>query len=80
MSTNQYLSCHCLNVFIPLVDINEQNGPTEFKPGSHYYTNDLTKSLLLAMIKKTIRTPVKPSLTKGSALLVSEYIIYLFVS
>ena len=26
---------HCLNVFIPLVDLTPENGPTEFTPGSH---------------------------------------------
>ena len=27
--------CHCLNVFVPLVDVTDENGPTEFWPGSH---------------------------------------------
>ena len=27
--------CHCLNVFVPLVDVTEELGPTEFWPGSH---------------------------------------------
>lgn len=26
---------HCINVFYPLVDLTADNGPTEFKPGSH---------------------------------------------
>ena len=26
---------HCLNVFLPLVDVTLENGPTEFWPGSH---------------------------------------------
>ena len=26
---------HCLNVFVPLVNVTEENGPTEFWPGSH---------------------------------------------
>jgi hypothetical protein len=26
---------HCVNVFVPLVDITQENGPTEFWPGSH---------------------------------------------
>ena len=29
---------HCLNVFVPLVDVTEENGPTEFWPGSHMLT------------------------------------------
>ncbi len=27
--------CHCLNVFVPLVDIDDECGPTVFLPGSH---------------------------------------------
>lgn len=30
-----HLSCHCLNVFLPLVDLVEENGPTQFVLGSH---------------------------------------------
>jgi len=30
--------CHCLNVFVPLVDVTEELGPTEFWPGSHVLT------------------------------------------
>lgn len=26
---------HCINVFYPLVDLTEENGPTQVKPGSH---------------------------------------------
>ena len=29
------LNCHCLTVFIPLVDLDPSTGPTEFFPGSH---------------------------------------------
>jgi len=30
-----HLPCHCLNVFIPLVNLVEENGPTQFVLGSH---------------------------------------------
>ena len=38
--------CHAINVFIPLVDLHEKNGPTEFCIGTHYlgyedYNKDL---------------------------------------
>ena len=26
---------HAVNVFVPLVDMSSNNGPTEFVPGSH---------------------------------------------
>ena len=29
----RHLPCHCLNIFIPLVDITEEMGPTELRPG-----------------------------------------------
>ena len=29
------LPAHALNVFLPLVDLTAQNGPTQFAPGSH---------------------------------------------
>ena len=35
---DQHMPCHVLNVFIPLVDISEAKGPTEFFPSSHYRT------------------------------------------
>ena len=28
--------CHAINVFIPLIDLHEKNGPTEFCIGTHY--------------------------------------------
>lgn len=70
MSATQNLPCHCLNVFIPLVDINHENGPTEIRPGSHFYTRDLAKSMLLAKIKKTLRPVEGPHIPKGSVLMV----------
>lgn len=72
MSATTDLPCHCLNVFIPLVDVNGTNGPTEIRPGSHYYTRNLAKSLLLARVKKTLRPVESPSISRGSVLMVSD--------
>ena len=71
MSTTTDLPCHCLNVFVPLVDVTELSGPTEFRPGSQWYTRDLTKSMLIAKLKKTLRPIETPIIQKGSILLVS---------
>ncbi len=72
VSAESHLPCHVLNVFVPLVDVDLSNGPTEFRPGSHHYTRgDLAKSYLLAFMKKTIRKPVCPLIKRGSVLLVS---------
>jgi len=59
---------HVLNVFLPLVDITEENGPTEVRPGSHYLSRDLTRLTLLAKVKKTLRAPVRPCPRAGDAL------------
>lgn len=32
LSEKKHLSAHCLNVFVPLVDLTTANGPTEFVP------------------------------------------------
>lgn len=64
-----HLEPHCLNIFIPLVDLTAELGPTELRPGSHFLTRDLTRSMLLAKVKKTLRPPVKPTIHRGSALL-----------
>ena len=37
---------HCVNVFLPLVDVTEENGPTEFWPGSHVVSRARTFSTL----------------------------------
>ena len=34
----EHAPAHCVNIFVPLVDVDEQNGPTEFWPGSHVLT------------------------------------------
>jgi ectoine hydroxylase-related dioxygenase (phytanoyl-CoA dioxygenase family) len=33
VSTSKHLPCHVLNVFVPLVDMQLELGPTEFRPG-----------------------------------------------
>lgn len=70
MSATKDLPCHCLNIFVPLVDVENSNGPTQFRPGSQYYTRNLAKSMLMAKIKKTLRPVDTPCLEKGSILLV----------
>ena len=33
VSTTKHLPCHVLNVFVPLIDMTLELGPTEFRPG-----------------------------------------------
>ena len=30
---------HCVNIFMPLVDVTADNGPTELRPGSHEWVD-----------------------------------------
>ena len=71
MSVSEHLPVHCLNVFIPLVDVTLDVGPTEFRPASHYMTRDLKNMFLRAALKKELLPNEKPLMKKGSALLVS---------
>jgi ectoine hydroxylase-related dioxygenase (phytanoyl-CoA dioxygenase family) len=71
ISVTEYLPCHCLNVFLPLIDIQEEHGPTEFRPGSQKYTNNLAKGMLLSFAKKNSKPIIAPLIKRGSALLVS---------
>ncbi len=39
--------CHAINVFIPLIDLNDKNGPTEFCIGTHFLGyEDYNKELI----------------------------------
>eukprot|EP01040_Poterioochromonas_malhamensis_P000200 gene200-209_t len=76
VSVTEYLPCHVFNVFIPLVDLTEELGPTEIRPESHHYTNNLTKGMLLAKLKKQIKAPVKPIVKKGSILIFDYRVLH----
>lgn len=69
VDVNMHRPCHVLNVFMPLVDVTENNGPTEMRPGGHFLSRDLTRLTLLAKVKKTLRAPVRPCPRAGDALL-----------
>ena len=69
-----HLPCHCINIFIPLVDIHSENGPTELRPASHFLTRNLTPMLLAAKAKKTLRAPIVPTpLHAGKDVLIFDY-------
>jgi len=70
------LPCHCLNVFVPLVDVDENNGPTEMRPGSVALTRELKKSYMRAFLTKKIRPVDAPNLEKGSVLLFDYRILH----
>jgi Phytanoyl-CoA dioxygenase (PhyH) len=60
--------CHCLNIFVPLTDVTEINGPTQLRPGSHWYTRRLAPLWLAAKARRTLRPCVAPTLTLGDCL------------
>lgn len=70
------LPCHCLNVFVPLVDVDETNGPTEMRPGSVSLTRNLKKSYMKAFLTKKLRAVEAPSLQKGSILMFDYRILH----
>ena len=43
---NSILPAHCLNIFIPLVDVESNNGGTEFCLGSHFNTKFFTEDIV----------------------------------
>ena len=51
-------------------------GPTELRPGSHVYTRDLTRLMLLAKVKKRLREPVVPELKGGDALMFDYRVLH----
>ncbi|KAG7370712.1 phytanoyl-CoA dioxygenase family protein [Nitzschia inconspicua] len=50
--------CHAINVFIPLVDLQSKNGPTEFVLGSHVLGHDGYDRDFLETPKPVAGTPV----------------------
>ena len=64
-SNGGYYPTHCFNVFIPLVDVTEDLGPTEVVPKSHRkrHTAKVNQGM------KPSTTPFSPTLTVGDAFL-----------
>jgi len=42
----QFVTAHCLNVFVPLVELKKNNGPTQFIPTSHRNWDTTEKSMI----------------------------------
>jgi ectoine hydroxylase-related dioxygenase (phytanoyl-CoA dioxygenase family) len=76
ISATEDLPCHCLNVFVPLVNVTEQNGPTQFRPGSVNMTRNLKVEMLKAMARKTLRPIEGPTLSMGSVLLFDYRVLH----
>lgn len=68
-----HLPAHALNLFIPLVDIPEEMGPTEFCPGSQFLTRGTRPSYVQPSVPPEslhyTGTPVRAAVPAGTALL-----------
>jgi Phytanoyl-CoA dioxygenase (PhyH) len=73
---HRHLPCHCCNVFIPLTDVTDLDGPTELRPGTHYLTRQLTTMMLLAKARRTLVSPVTPNLVVGDVLIFDYRILH----
>jgi ectoine hydroxylase-related dioxygenase (phytanoyl-CoA dioxygenase family) len=76
VSVSKHLPCHVLNVFIPLIDISPDLGPTVLRPGTHVHTRNLAPLMLLAKARKTLRSPVAPCSKAGDALIFDYRILH----
>jgi len=66
---DQHMPCHVLNVFIPLVDVTKDLGPTEIFPESHYATRVQGE---IKLRSDQLQPPVAPTLNFGD-ILVFDY-------
>jgi hypothetical protein len=73
VNIEHHLPCHCCNLFIPLTPITSQNGPTEFRPQSQYYTRQLTKLLLLAKARKELHPIDAPLVSELGDIILFDY-------
>ena len=76
VSLSEHLPCHCLNVFVPLIDVPIDLGPTDLRPGTHYHTRNLAPMMLLAKARKKLRSPVVPCLKMGDVLVFDYRILH----
>ena len=65
LDMSEHLPVHCLNVFIPLVNVPKQKGPTEVYSGSHYKTRQPSPM----SIDTTKMIPYGPELSVGDILI-----------
>ena len=73
----QHQPCHCLSIFIPLIDIDTVDlGPTQLRPGSHYHTRNLVPLLLAAQARRTWQPPVAPLLQRGDGLILDYRLLH----
>lgn len=70
---DEHMHCHVLNVFIPLVDVTEERGPTEIFPQSHFQTRAAGG---VRLRNDELSTPVAPTLKTGDILIFYYRVIH----
>lgn len=76
VNLQEHVPCHCLNIFVPLTTVTAESGPTELRPGTHYHTRHLTKFMLAAKARKSLRPPVAPTMEPGDCLIFDYRILH----
>lgn len=76
LSLDEYLPCHCFNIFVPFVDLTFDNGPTQIRPKSQFLTRNMKQLFTPALLLAKLESIVTPCLSKGSILVVSICIDY----
>ena len=78
VNLQQHLPCRCLNVFIPLVDVlTIDNGPTASYDHARISLLVIWHPLMLAAkARKTLRSPVIPSLQRRDVLIFDYRILH----
>lgn len=65
----QHAPVHCFSVFVPLVDVPMERGPTEFFPASHFVTRQEEPMKFNSQANNTLNQPLAPTMRVGDALL-----------
>lgn len=73
--SSKQIPIHAVNIFIPLVDITEELGPTEFIPGSHKLSNAANIDKSLTNSDKNIGS-ISPLLRCGSVTLYDYRLVH----
>lgn len=68
-----HLPAHVVNVFVPLVDVTDELGPTEFRPTSHHFSNRSFRAMLPSMRKYPI---VRATVPAGSAVIFDYRVLH----
>lgn len=73
LDMEHHLPCHCFNIFIPLVNVTDDLGPTEIFPASHIATR---KPAPMTFAPGELKAPVAPTLNVGDILLFDYRVLH----